>query len=371
MAVEQQHPSLTWDQAKTYTQHQSSDMRTCGTLHLGSPFCRDGQVETGSQNVVNISGNWGSTTSGSASGYKKRANGVWSREPVHLLGQLSSQYQRTGQIVFLTEEKANSVLKRYRRANTLFEEIRQGDIERECKEEVCTFEEAREAFENNEKTVLKEIDEDLNKLCKMGHLGEGLAHFLFCRLSLGDKNKEDWAYTVARATDRVFPRSPGQKEFWNTYTKAHQGESNRGSDWFQFYLTFPLIFGLFIILLVIFLIWRCFLRNKTRRQTVTEGHIPFPQHLNIITPPPPQDEVFDSSGLSPGFLEYVVGRSDSVSTRLSNCDPPPTYEEATGQVNLWRSETEPHLDPPPEYEDIVNSSSASAIAMVPVVTTIK
>lgn len=161
-----------------------------------------------------------------------------------------------------------------------------------------------------------------------------------------------------------------QKEFWSTYTKAQQGETNRGSDWFQFYLTFPLIFGLFIILLVIFLIWRCFLRNKTRRQTVAESHIPFPQHLNIITPPPPADEVFDNSGLSPGFLEYVVGRSDSVSTRLSNCDPPPTYEEATGQMNL-RSETEPHLDPPPEYEDIINSSSASAIAMVPVVTTIK
>lgn len=101
---------------------------------------------------------------------------------------------------------------------------------------------------------------------------------------------------------------------------------------------------------------------------MTESHLPFPQHLNIITAPPPPDEVFDSSGLSPGFLEYVVGRSDSVSTRLSNCDPPPTYEEAIVQVNL-RSETEPHLDPPPEYEDIVNSSSASAIAMVPVVTT--
>jgi hypothetical protein len=56
-------------------------------------------------------------------------------------------------LVFLTGEKANSVLKRYPRANGLFEEIRQGNIERECKEEVCTFEEAREAFENNEKTV--------------------------------------------------------------------------------------------------------------------------------------------------------------------------------------------------------------------------
>ncbi|TKC33894.1 hypothetical protein EI555_011157 [Monodon monoceros] len=58
--------------------------------------------------------------------------------------------------VFLTGEKANSVLKRYPRANGLFEEIRQGNIERECKEEVCTFEEAREAFENNEKTVEKD-----------------------------------------------------------------------------------------------------------------------------------------------------------------------------------------------------------------------
>ncbi|XP_063491298.1 transmembrane gamma-carboxyglutamic acid protein 1 isoform X2 [Symphalangus syndactylus] len=56
--------------------------------------------------------------------------------------------------VFLTGEKANSVLKRYPRANGFFEEIRQGNIERECKEEFCTFEEAREAFENNEKTIM-------------------------------------------------------------------------------------------------------------------------------------------------------------------------------------------------------------------------
>ncbi|XP_064429982.1 transmembrane gamma-carboxyglutamic acid protein 1 isoform X2 [Mirounga angustirostris] len=57
--------------------------------------------------------------------------------------------------IFLTGEKANSVLKRYPRANGLFEEIRQGNIDRECKEEICTFEEAREAFENTEKTAGK------------------------------------------------------------------------------------------------------------------------------------------------------------------------------------------------------------------------
>lgn len=55
--------------------------------------------------------------------------------------------------MFLTEDKANSVLKRYPRANTFLEEIKQGDIEHECREEICSYEEAREAFENEEKTV--------------------------------------------------------------------------------------------------------------------------------------------------------------------------------------------------------------------------
>ncbi|XP_010008207.1 PREDICTED: transmembrane gamma-carboxyglutamic acid protein 1-like, partial [Nestor notabilis] len=54
--------------------------------------------------------------------------------------------------VFLTEDKANSVLKRYPRANTFLEELKQGDIEHECREEICSYEEAREAFENEEKT---------------------------------------------------------------------------------------------------------------------------------------------------------------------------------------------------------------------------
>ncbi|KAK9402029.1 transmembrane gamma-carboxyglutamic acid protein 1 [Crotalus adamanteus] len=55
--------------------------------------------------------------------------------------------------VFLTEAKANSVLKRYPRANGLLEELKKGNIERECYEERCDKEEAREAFENDEKTA--------------------------------------------------------------------------------------------------------------------------------------------------------------------------------------------------------------------------
>ncbi|XP_065127963.2 coagulation factor IXa [Paramisgurnus dabryanus] len=56
--------------------------------------------------------------------------------------------------VFIEEEKAESILWRRRRANLgLFEELLQGNVERECIEEKCTLEEAREAFENNEKTM--------------------------------------------------------------------------------------------------------------------------------------------------------------------------------------------------------------------------
>ncbi|XP_066033099.1 transmembrane gamma-carboxyglutamic acid protein 1 isoform X2 [Chamaea fasciata] len=226
--------------------------------------------------------------------------------------------------VFLTEDKANSVLKRYPRANTFLEEIKQGDIEHECREEICSYEEAREAFENEEKT----------------------------------------------------------KEFWKVYKNGLQGESNTGHSWYSFYLAFPLIIGLFIILIVIFVIWRCLFKKKMRRQSVyahrgahgalgdgADGRGPLPPPLSIVHSP--QEEMYEVSGLSPGGLSYSDAQSDSISTRLSNCDPPPSYEEATGEMSVRRSETEQHLDPPPQYEDIVNSSSANAIALTPIVTSTK
>ncbi|XP_044291764.1 prothrombin-like isoform X4 [Varanus komodoensis] len=55
--------------------------------------------------------------------------------------------------VFLEQKQALSLLKRSRRANTGFmEELRQGSIERECLEEICNYEEAREALESPDKT---------------------------------------------------------------------------------------------------------------------------------------------------------------------------------------------------------------------------
>ncbi|XP_072733157.1 coagulation factor IX [Ciconia boyciana] len=56
--------------------------------------------------------------------------------------------------VFLENKEANSVLHRQKRANSnRLEEVIPGNLERECIEEKCSFEEAREVFENTEKTM--------------------------------------------------------------------------------------------------------------------------------------------------------------------------------------------------------------------------
>nr|Q58L96.1 RecName: Full=Venom prothrombin activator oscutarin-C catalytic subunit; Short=vPA; AltName: Full=Factor VII activator; AltName: Full=Snake venom serine protease; Short=SVSP; AltName: Full=Venom coagulation factor Xa-like protease; Contains: RecName: Full=Oscutarin-C catalytic subunit light chain; Contains: RecName: Full=Oscutarin-C catalytic subunit heavy chain; Flags: Precursor [Oxyuranus scutellatus]AAX37260.1 factor X-like protease oscutarin C precursor [Oxyuranus scutellatus] len=54
--------------------------------------------------------------------------------------------------VFLKSKVANRFLQRTKRANSLYEEFRSGNIERECIEERCSKEEAREVFEDDEKT---------------------------------------------------------------------------------------------------------------------------------------------------------------------------------------------------------------------------
>lgn len=56
--------------------------------------------------------------------------------------------------VFMASREASSVLLRHRRANSnRLEEVIPGNLERECIEEKCSYEEAREVFENEEKTV--------------------------------------------------------------------------------------------------------------------------------------------------------------------------------------------------------------------------
>lgn len=53
---------------------------------------------------------------------------------------------------FLSSQSASQFLTRKRRANSFFEESKGGDLERECIEELCNKEEAREIFENTPET---------------------------------------------------------------------------------------------------------------------------------------------------------------------------------------------------------------------------
>ncbi|KAM7365845.1 hypothetical protein PAMP_016743 [Pampus punctatissimus] len=59
----------------------------------------------------------------------------------------------TAAAVFVEKHEASGVLHRRRRANSGFlEELKQGNLERECIEEICDYEEAREVFEDDDAT---------------------------------------------------------------------------------------------------------------------------------------------------------------------------------------------------------------------------
>ncbi|XP_075793549.1 coagulation factor X-like [Pelodiscus sinensis] len=55
--------------------------------------------------------------------------------------------------VFVSQDEAHQVLKVRKRANQFLEEIHSGNLERECFEETCSFEEAKEIFKSQEKTT--------------------------------------------------------------------------------------------------------------------------------------------------------------------------------------------------------------------------
>ncbi|NP_001086517.1 coagulation factor II, thrombin S homeolog precursor [Xenopus laevis] len=79
---------------------------------------------------------------------KQRAHLIWGL----LLAAVVSLVQC--QNVFLNSNEAMTILKRSRRANSGFEELRQGNMERECIEEICNYEELREIKESTVETDL-------------------------------------------------------------------------------------------------------------------------------------------------------------------------------------------------------------------------
>eukprot|EP00062_Callorhinchus_milii_P001032 gi/632935707/ref/XP_007891039.1/ PREDICTED: coagulation factor IX [Callorhinchus milii] len=106
--------------------------------------------------------------------------------------------------VFLQREKANYILQRQRRAN-YYEEYRKGNLERECMEEHCSFEEAREIFENNEKTsefwnVYVDGDQCASSPClNNGNCKDGI-NLYSCQCPEGFKGKNCELETITRCS---------------------------------------------------------------------------------------------------------------------------------------------------------------------------
>ncbi|KAK1169744.1 transmembrane gamma-carboxyglutamic acid protein 1-like isoform X2 [Acipenser oxyrinchus oxyrinchus] len=216
--------------------------------------------------------------------------------------------------VFLSPNQANSVLKRFPRANGLLEEIKQGNIERECREETCSYEEAREAFENDEKT----------------------------------------------------------REFWYEYNKelnSDNGFNVEGNRFHSVYLILPLLAGLLVIIGVLVAIWHCHSRKMLQRGTTFSERrhhrsqadrsmsLVAMDHRGPVSYHPgtsPQSDMSTSSGLTAGSPAYMG--EDLASGRLSIGEPPPSYEEATGQADVRIETAGPRTDLPPLYEDIINTS---------------
>ncbi|XP_041076193.1 transmembrane gamma-carboxyglutamic acid protein 3-like [Polyodon spathula] len=214
---------------------------------------------------------------------------------------------------FLEAKDAKSLLKRLPRANSFLEEFRQGNIERECNEEICSYEEAREVFENQEMTM----------------------------------------------------------EFWKTYYTVSTNFDPQTERSDTMYMVVPLLGVALLIIIALFIIWRCQLQKTTRRRPAysqnryltnrTSRSLPRilvhrePSHTTTELPhhEPSARAGAASSGHANRTL-YVQDTSVSVASRLSSATPPPSYEEVIGHVESSSDENSaPYSDPPPKYEEIV------------------
>ncbi|XP_053130150.1 transmembrane gamma-carboxyglutamic acid protein 3 isoform X2 [Hemicordylus capensis] len=231
---------------------------------------------------------------------------------------------------FLAAQNAHSVLKRFPRANGFLEEFWQGTIERECVEEICSYEEVKEVFENKEKTM----------------------------------------------------------EFWKGYAFSVKDPADGTGRSDAMYVVVPLLGIALLIVIALFIIWRCQLQKATRhrpsyaqnRYLASRAGRSLPRvmvyrealHSQHEThgQRDPNSRAAGDGRWGPGpssqpdhTLRPSVHRSAPALPRLSSATPPPSYEEVTGHPESSSSSSGEegslsYSDPPPKYEEIVAAVSA-------------
>ncbi|XP_067848573.1 coagulation factor VII-like [Heptranchias perlo] len=126
--------------------------------------------------------------------------------PFHISVLLSCVLQLfsvTHSAVFLKETEATRLLlQRERRANSGLEELKRGSVQRECIEEECSYEEAREVFENDQRTmefwkIYKDMDQCASNPCQNGGTCQDQLQGYLCWCT---EDFEGWNCEIERTT---------------------------------------------------------------------------------------------------------------------------------------------------------------------------
>ncbi|XP_035265912.1 coagulation factor VII-like [Anguilla anguilla] len=121
--------------------------------------------------------------------------------------------------VFIRKDDAHVLLHRSRRANSGFlEEMKQGNLERECVEEICDYEEAREVFEDDAKTkqfwmTYNRRDPCLDNPCKNNGTCIYMDNSYQCQCPEGFEGK--YCQEVFEDTLKCLYRNGGCEQFCN------------------------------------------------------------------------------------------------------------------------------------------------------------
>lgn len=176
-------------------------------------------------------------------------------------------------------------------------------------------------------------------------------------------------------------------EFWKTrsiFTVSSNGEG-RSERAGTVYMVVPLLGVALLIIIGLFLLWRCQLLKATRRRPAYTQNRYLGNNRSLPRILVHRDPGFHSESSQPesgsrqtmvvSSIErgdgpqldshspnqqntrtlYIQDLSLSVTSRLSGATPPPSYEEVTGHLESSGDETSApsYSDPPPKYEEII------------------